>query len=77
MMNTIPLTKHNWRGLQSGWVCVCGAGPGDAGLLTLHALNALSQADVILYDALDGAEILDWTRSKEEVIYAGQRGGKG
>jgi len=76
MINTIPLPKHNWPVLQSGWVWLCGAGPGDAGLLTLHALNALRQADVIVYDALVGAEILDWANSNAELIYAGKRGGK-
>src|SRR5947209_7391426 len=35
-----------------GEVWLAGAGPGDPGLLTLHVANALSQAEVILYDAL-------------------------
>jgi uroporphyrin-III C-methyltransferase len=57
-------------------VWLCGAGPGDAGLLTLHALNALRQADVIVYDALVGPDILEWANSTAELIYAGKRGGK-
>ncbi|MDA9772684.1 uroporphyrinogen-III C-methyltransferase, partial [Amylibacter sp.] len=76
MLNTIPLPKHNWPILQPGWVWLCGAGPGDAGLLTLHALNALRQADVIVYDALVGPDILEWANSTAELIYAGKRGGK-
>lgn len=62
--------------LEPGWVWLCGAGPGDPGLLTLHALNALRQADVIVHDALVDPRILDWTRPGAEVIYAGKRGGK-
>ena len=41
-----------------GTVWLVGAGPGDPGLLTLHAVNALHQADVILHDALVSPDIL-------------------
>ncbi|RVV99867.1 uroporphyrinogen-III C-methyltransferase [Mesobaculum littorinae] len=64
-----------WPELRPGWVWLCGAGPGDPGLLTLHALNALSQADVVVYDALVEPAILDWAPGAEH-IYAGKRGGK-
>lgn len=76
MTDTNPLPPYDWPQLQPGWVWLCGAGPGDAGLLTLHALNALRQADVIVYDALVGEAILDWASDDAELIYAGKRGGK-
>ncbi|GGL74889.1 uroporphyrinogen-III C-methyltransferase [Wenxinia marina] len=60
---------------QPGWVWLCGAGPGDPGLLTLHALNGLRQADVVVYDALVDTTILDLAPGAEH-IYAGKRGGK-
>lgn len=41
-----------------GTVWLVGAGPGDPGLLTLHAVHALSQADIVLHDALIAPEIL-------------------
>ena len=69
------LPPHDWPELAPGWVWLCGAGPGDPGLLTLHALNALRQADVIVYDALVHEGILDWAPQAER-IHAGKRGGK-
>jgi uroporphyrin-III C-methyltransferase len=76
MENTNPLPPYDWPVLQAGWVWLCGAGPGDAGLLTLHGLNAIRQADVIVYDALVGPDILGWASDGVELIYAGKRGGK-
>lgn len=64
-----------WPALEPGWVWLCGAGPGDPGLLTLHAVNALRQADVVVYDALVEDLILDWAPQAEHV-YAGKRGGR-
>ncbi len=60
----------------AGHVWLCGAGPGDAGLLTLHALNALKQADVVVHDALIGADILALAQDGAKRIYAGKRGGQ-
>jgi uroporphyrin-III C-methyltransferase len=75
MDNAPPLPGHDWPVMQPGWVWLCGAGPGDPGLLTLHALNALRQADVVIYDALVQETILDWA-PQADLIYAGKRGGK-
>jgi uroporphyrin-III C-methyltransferase len=75
MDNAPPLPGHDWPVMQPGWVWLCGAGPGDPGLLTLHALNALRQADVVIYDALVQETILDWA-PQAELVYAGKRGGK-
>jgi len=67
---------RDWPEMLPGWVWLCGAGPGDPGLITLHALNALRQADVIVYDALVQDVILGWAKDGAEIIYAGKRGGK-
>ena len=75
MHTDTPLPPHSWPVLEPGWVWLCGAGPGDPGLLTLHAVNALRQADVVIYDALVQENILAWAPQAEH-IYAGKRGGK-
>ncbi|MDZ4869568.1 MAG: uroporphyrinogen-III C-methyltransferase [Alphaproteobacteria bacterium] len=61
---------------EPGWVWLVGAGPGDAGLLTLHAVNALQQADIVVYDALVDESILKLARPGADIEYAGKRGGK-
>ncbi|WP_417688198.1 uroporphyrinogen-III C-methyltransferase [Roseibium sp.] len=61
---------------EPGWVWLAGAGPGDPGLLTLHALNGLRQADVVVYDALVDQSILAWIKPGAIADFAGKRGGK-
>ena len=61
---------------EPGWVWLVGAGPGDPGLLTLHALNALRQADVVVYDALVDETVLQFANPGATLEYSGKRGGK-
>ena len=74
--NLPRLDGSDWPVFKPGWVWMTGGGPGDPGLITLHALNALQQADVIVYDALVDAALLRWARPEAEIEYAGKRGGK-
>lgn len=70
------LPYMDFPAFQPGWVWLAGAGPGDPGLLTLHCLNALQQADVVVYDALVGADILRLANKSALLEFAGKRGGK-
>ncbi|MGB8364220.1 MAG: uroporphyrinogen-III C-methyltransferase [Rhizomicrobium sp.] len=61
---------------ESGWVWLAGAGPGDPGLVTMLGLHAITEADVVLYDALVNAALLKLVRPNAECIHVGKRGGK-
>lgn len=54
---------------------VVGAGPGDADLITLKAIKALKNADVVLYDALVNADLLEYVNPNAELIFVGKRRG--
>jgi len=58
-----------------GDVTLVGAGPGDAELLTLKALRALQDADVILHDRLVSTAVLDMARRDAERICVGKAAG--
>jgi uroporphyrinogen III methyltransferase/synthase len=56
-------------------VYLIGAGPGDPGLLTAHALNAIARADTILYDRLIPTTALEGARADAELLFVGKEGG--
>ncbi len=56
-------------------VYLVGAGPGDPELITLKAVNALKNADVVLYDKLANDEILKYAKDAK-FIYVGKQAGK-
>ena len=54
-------------------VYLVGAGPGDAGLLTLRGAELLARADVVIYDALVNPDLLRLAPKSAEFIYGGKR----
>lgn len=56
-----------------GIVYLVGAGPGDAGLLTVRGAELLGRADVVVYDALINPDLLRLAPKTAEVIYGGKR----
>ena len=62
---------------ESGEVTLVGAGPGDPELLTLKALRALQDADVILHDRLVPRAVLDMARRDAGLICVGKAAGGG
>jgi uroporphyrin-III C-methyltransferase/precorrin-2 dehydrogenase/sirohydrochlorin ferrochelatase len=63
-------------GRAGGSVTLVGAGPGDPDLLTIKALRALQDADIIFYDELVSPEVLDRARRDATRAPVGRRVGK-
>ncbi|MGA1802793.1 uroporphyrinogen-III C-methyltransferase [Rhizobium sp. HT1-10] len=62
--------------IEPGSVWLVGAGPGDPGLLTLLAAKAMTEADIIVHDALVNDDCLKLAAKGTVLEYAGKRGGK-
>lgn len=60
---------------QMGEIVLVGAGPGDAGLLTLRGLQVIQQADVVFYDHLVSEGVRELVRRDAELICVGKRAG--
>lgn len=54
-------------------VYLVGAGPGDAGLITVKGAEVLKKADIVLYDYLVNPELLDYCPKDCKKIYVGKR----
>lgn len=57
-------------------VFLVGAGPGDPGLLTVRGAEVLARADVVVYDRLSIASLLDLAPASAERISVGKRPGR-
>jgi uroporphyrin-III C-methyltransferase/precorrin-2 dehydrogenase/sirohydrochlorin ferrochelatase len=64
------------RDRPSGEAYLVGAGPGSADLLTIRGRQLLSQAEVVLYDRLVGAGVLEFARRDAELICVGKTPGQ-
>ena len=60
---------------EKGKVWLVGAGPSDAGLLTLKGKHLIEQADVVVYDALVSAAVLSLIPASARAICVGKRAG--
>lgn len=70
----LGIFKSQRRSQRLPRLTVVGAGPGDEELITLKAIKALKDADVVLYDALVNEKLLDYAPDAE-LIFVGKRMG--
>jgi uroporphyrin-III C-methyltransferase len=70
------ISKISFPEFEKGSVWMVGAGPGDPGLLTLHAYHALQQCDIVVHDALVPSEILALAQPNALLESMGKRGGQ-
>ena len=75
MTNIDTNLQEDFQKTVFGKVYLVGAGPGDAGLMTLKGKALLETCDVVLYDALVSEEILAMINPIAEKIHAGKRRG--
>ena len=61
--------------MKKGMVSLVGAGPGNAGLITVRGLELLQGADVVVYDRLVDDGLLSRVRRDAELIYVGKSSG--
>ena len=66
----MPLFEHE----PIGRVYLVGAGPGDPGLITLRGVECLALGDVVLYDYLVNAQILEHASPGAELVCLGRHG---
>lgn len=59
--------------MKPGKVYLVGAGPGDAGLVTVKAKALIESCDVLVYDYLTNPELKTWTKPDCEQLYVGKR----
>jgi len=71
MVGALPAASR-----RAGRATLVGAGPGDAGLLTVRAVEAIRNADIVMYDKLIGPEVLALVRPGAQRIDVGKRCGR-
>jgi uroporphyrin-III C-methyltransferase len=62
--------------MSIGKVYLVGAGPGDPGLLTVHGLELLRKASVVVYDQLVNPALLEEAGAEAIKIFVGKKAGR-